>query len=218
MAQLFPASANIVSKASIVFIAAVVGVLALVALQIFNSAYFTNVTVARQQPIQFSHQHHVTGLGIDCRYCHSSVQRTSFADIPPTHTCMTCHSQVWTNAPILEPVRASYRTNVPLKWLKVHDTPDFVFFNHSIHVAKGVGCSTCHGRVDQMQQISKFGTLYMQWCLDCHKAPQKFVRPQSEIFNMAWVPPANQEEEGLKIVAANHTNVSQLINCSICHR
>ena len=218
MAQLFHASANVVSKASIVIIALVVGVLALVSWEIFNSAYFTNVNVAREQPIQFSHQHHVTGLGIDCRYCHSSVQKTSFADIPPTHTCMTCHSQVWTNAPILEPVRASYRTNVPLKWLKVHDTPDYVFFNHSIHVAKGVGCSTCHGRVDQMQQISKFGTMYMAWCLDCHRAPQKFVRPQSEIFNSAWTPPANQEEAGLKIVQANHINVSQLTNCSICHR
>lgn len=218
MAQLFHASSNVVSRASIVGVVLLVAIISLVGYELFSSAYFTEFNVPRVQPIQFSHQHHVSGLGIDCRYCHVSVEQTSFADIPPTHTCMTCHSQVWTNAPILEPVRASYRDNLPLKWIKVHDLPDFVYFNHGIHVAKGIGCATCHGRVDQMQQTNRVNTLYMSWCLDCHRDPAKYIRPRDEVFNMTWTPPADQEDQGRKLVQQYHVNVSQLTNCSICHR
>ena len=141
------------------------------------SGYNTNQNAFVEQPIQFSHAHHVGGIGIDCRYCHTAVEESAFANIPPTKTCMNCHSQIWTNAPILEPVRASFRENKPLHWTRVHDLPDFVYFNHSIHVKKGVGCATCHGRVDQMPLMYQEATLKMSWCLDCHRNPAKYVRP-----------------------------------------
>ncbi len=131
-------------------------------------------------------------MGIDCRYCHTSVEESAFANIPPTKTCMNCHSQIWATAPILEPVRASFRDNKPLQWTRVHDLPDFVYFNHSIHVAKGVGCATCHGRVDQMPLMYQKATLQMQWCLDCHRNPAKYVRPKDQVFNMAWERPAGR--------------------------
>ena len=141
-----------------------------------------------QQPVPFSHKHHVSDDGIDCRYCHTSVEKSSFAGLPPTETCMTCHSQIWTDSPMLAPVRASFATNTPLKWNRVHDLPGYVYFNHSIHVAKGIGCSTCHGRVDQMPLTRKTETLYMKWCLDCHRNPQKYIRPRDKIYDMAWQP------------------------------
>ena len=218
MAQIFHASTKVISKASIVIAVLVFGILTLVSYELFASAYFTELNVARVQPIQFSHEHHVRGLGMDCRYCHAGVENASYADIPPTHTCMTCHSQIWTTAPMLEPVRTSYRNNIPLHWLKVHDLPDFVYFNHGIHVTKGIGCSTCHGRVDLMQQTNRVNTLYMSWCLDCHRAPEKYIRPKTEIFSMLWTPPEDQLESGRTLVQSNHINVHQLTNCSICHR
>jgi hypothetical protein len=132
---------------------------------------------------------------------------------------MTCHSQIWTQAPVLEPVRASFAAGTPLKWNRVNDLPDFVYFNHSIHVTKGIGCSTCHGRVDQMPLTRRAQTLYMKWCLECHRSPQNFVRPRSEIYNMTWQPPANQDSLGSKLVAQYHVDTSgRLTNCSTCHR
>ena len=159
-------------------------------------SFYTNQDVFVEQPIQFSHAHHVGGIGIDCRYCHTSVEESAFANIPPTKTCMNCHSQIWTNAPILEPVRASFRDNTPLQWTRVHDLPDFVYFNHSIHVRKGVGCATCHGRVDKMPLMYQDAPLTMKWCLDCHRNPAKYVRPRDQVFNMAWERPADDPELG----------------------
>src|SRR5262249_49840026 len=147
-----------------------------------------------------------------------SVENSSFAGLPPTKTCMTCHSQVWTNAQMLEPVRSSYATGEPLKWTRVHDLPDYVFFNHSIHVAKGVGCSTCHGEVDKMPLMWKTQSLQMEWCLQCHREPEKFLRPREEIFNMRWKPPSDQIEQGKLLLDKYHVNKEQLINCSVCHR
>jgi hypothetical protein len=181
-----------------------------------DSSYATNQGVARVQPVQFSHSHHVGSMGIDCRYCHTAVENSWFANIPPTKTCMNCHSQIWTNSPELEMVRASYRTDQSIPWIKVHDLPDFVYFNHSIHVKKGMGCETCHGRIDQMPLTYQKSSLEMRWCLDCHRNPEKYVRPRSEIFTMGYKYPSNQEEEGLKLV--KEYQIQRLETCNTCHR
>jgi hypothetical protein len=144
------------------------------------------------QPVPFSHKHHVQGLGLQCQYCHATVEKSSYAGIPPTKTCMNCHAQIWTNAQLLEPVRASWASGQSLAWTKVHDLPDFVYFSHEIHVNKGLGCSSCHGRVDQMPLMYAENTLQMEWCLDCHRNPAKNLRPTSQIYNMAWEKPADE--------------------------
>ncbi len=219
MAQLFSPRANTQSRVILAAVVLFVCGAGWATSEIFWAPYTTDVGIPFQQPVPFSHQHHVSGLGIDCRYCHTSVETSSFAGIPSTDTCMTCHSQLWTEAPLLEPVRASMINHQPLKWTRVHDLPDFVYFNHSIHVAKGVGCSTCHGRVDQMPLTWKTETLYMKWCIDCHRSPQKSLRPADQIYNMAWQAPANHESLGRKLAEQNHVDLSgRLINCSTCHR
>ncbi|MDX1583789.1 MAG: cytochrome c3 family protein, partial [Thermoanaerobaculia bacterium] len=169
---------------------------------------------ALAQPVPFSHQHHVTGLGLDCRYCHTSVEDSSFAGIPPTQTCMNCHSQIWTNADMLEPVRESWRTNTPLIWNRVHRLADFVRFNHSIHVNNGIGCVSCHGRVDQMPLVQQVEPLTMSWCLDCHRNPEKFIRPQEKVFDTAWESD-NQKELGERLV--DEYGIRKLQHCSTCH-
>jgi hypothetical protein len=181
-----------------------------------DSSYATNQGVARVQPVQFSHSHHVGSMGIDCRYCHTAVENSWFANIPPTKTCMNCHSQIWTNSPELEMVRASYRTDQSIPWVKVHDVPDFVYFNHSIHVKKGMGCETCHGRIDQMPLTYQKSSLEMRWCLDCHRNPEKYVRPRNEIFTMGYKYPPNQEEVGLQLV--KEYQIQRLETCNTCHR
>ena len=218
MAQIFPESANWAAKASILagllLAATVLGIL----LNINRIHYVNRVNIALDQPVPFSHKHHVTGLGIDCRYCHTSVEHGAFAGIPPTETCMTCHSQIWTEAPNLEPVRTSWRENKHIEWNKVHDLPDFVYFDHSIHLAKGVGCQTCHGQVDQMPLMWKVNSLNMEWCIECHKNPEKFVRPKEQVFSMTYRKPNNQEELGAQLVADYNIQTEQLLNCSVCHR
>ena len=139
-----------------------------------------------EQVVPFSHKHHVGDVGLDCRYCHTSVEKSAFAGIPPTHTCMTCHSQLFTDSPMLAPVIKSFASGEPLQWNRVHDLPDFVYFNHSIHIAKGVGCATCHGAVDRMPLTWRTASLEMQWCLECHRAPEKYVRPRDKVFDMDW--------------------------------
>jgi hypothetical protein len=218
MAQIFHPSMNTFSKVSIlgaVFILAAVG---LIWAEVIRSPYVTEAGVVREQPVPFSHKHHVSGLGIDCRFCHTSVEESSFAGMPSTKTCMTCHSQIWTDAPVLEPVRASFRTNESLAWTRVHDLPDFSYFNHSIHVKKGIGCYSCHGPVDQMPLMWREHSLNMEWCLECHREPERFVRPVEQVFNMTWEPPANQLEEGRRLVALYQIETSRLSDCWICHR
>ncbi len=218
MAQLFHARSNTLSKLSIVVVVLVVGGFSLIAALLYRSGYYTNVGEAQQQPVPFSHQHHVAGLGIDCRYCHTSVEQSSFAGLPPTSTCMTCHSQVWNTSPMLAPVRESFQTNTPIQWNRVNAIPQFAYFNHSIHIRQGIGCATCHGQVDQMPLMRKENSLYMEWCIGCHRAPEKEVRPRSEVFNMKYVQPANQEELGKELVKKYHIRTQQLTDCSICHR
>jgi len=218
MAQVFPRSANWASKASILAALLIVASILGVVLNINRIDYVSMVDVAIDQPVHFSHKHHVAGMGIDCRYCHTTVEVSAFAGVPPTETCMTCHSQIWTEAPILEPVRASFRDNKPIEWNRVHDLPDFVYFNHSIHVSQGIGCQSCHGQVDQMPLMKKAHTLNMEWCLDCHRDPAQFIRPREQVFNMNYEYPANQETLGKSLVADYDVQTSQLTNCSICHR
>jgi hypothetical protein len=216
MSQIFHRSANTLSKVSIVGILLLVGGLLGLAMTIGRSSYVTRAQEYREQPVQFSHLHHVGDDGIDCRYCHTSVETSAFAGIPPTKTCMNCHSQLWSTAPILEPVRSSFRDNTPMQWNRVHDLPDFVYFNHSIHVKKGMGCETCHGRVDQMPLMLQQNSLQMEWCLECHRNPEQFVRPRSEVFTMGYRPAEPQAELGPKLVA--EYGIKGNTSCSTCHR
>ena len=214
MAQIFHRSANTLSRVTIFGAVFIAGFVLWVIGGIVRSSYFTNQGVQQEQPVQFSHQHHVAGLGIDCRYCHTSVEESSFAGIPPTSTCMNCHSQIWTNAAILEPIRASYASGRPIVWNRVHRLPDFVKFNHSIHVAKGIGCESCHGRVDKMNLMYQASPLTMEWCLSCHREPEKYVRPRDQVFNMGYVT-ANQKEIGSRLV--QEYSIRKLTSCSTCH-
>jgi hypothetical protein len=218
MAQLFHPSMKVISRASVVLALVIFGVIALVSIEIYRSGYTTNVNSPRAQPVPFSHQHHVSGLGLNCVYCHTSVEESSFAGIPPTHTCMTCHSQIWNTSPMLEPVRESYRTQKPLQWIRVNDLPDFVYFNHSIHINKGVGCETCHGHVEDMPLTWRQHTLFMSWCLDCHRAPEKYLRPREEVLNMNWKPKEDQLTLGRRLVKEYNIQVDRITDCSTCHR
>jgi hypothetical protein len=218
MAQIFHPSFNTIAKASIFGAILFVGVVAWLAYAIQASPYMTEAGVIRSQPVPFSHEHHVTGLGIDCRYCHTTVEKSAFAGIPPTKTCMTCHSQIWTNAQMLQPVRDSWNKDQPLTWTRVHNLPDFVYFDHSIHVAKGVGCATCHGPVNKMPLMYQNATLLMEWCLDCHRDPAKNLRPKDQVFIMNYEQPKNQRELGERLVKEYRVHTSQLTNCYVCHR
>ncbi len=232
MSQIFHRSTNSLSRATIfgaVFVVAALGWLLYI---IQGSPYVTTAGLRKPQPVPFSHQHHVTGLGIDCRYCHTSVETSSFAGIPPTKTCMNCHSQIWTNAKLLEPVRASYRSGESLQWTRVNALPDFVYFNHSIHVTKGVGCNTCHGPVDQMPLMYQAQSLQMEWCLSCHRAPQNNLRPRDQVFNMRYQQPSStnpvevdgksytdQASLGADLVKKYKVrSVMDITSCSTCHR
>lgn len=216
MAQLFHRSTNVLARVSIYGAVFIIAGLVWAAYIINSSSYLTKVYMVRPQPVPFSHKHHVTGLGLDCRFCHTSVEDSSFAGIPPTETCMTCHSQIWSDSPMLEPVRQSYQTNKPLVWTRVYQLPGYVYFNHSIHINKGIGCSTCHGRVDQMPLMWRANALQMQWCLNCHRNVEMYVRPRSEVFNMAYEPPTDQRALGLKLV--KEYKIQKLTDCWTCHR
>ena len=171
-----------------------------------------------QQPIAFSHKHHAGDDGIDCRYCHSSVEKSSFAGLPSAQVCLTCHSQLFSDAAILEPLRESARTGRPLRWVRVHDLPDFVFFNHSIHIAKGIGCFDCHGRVDRMPRIERVASLDMQWCLSCHRDPAAHLRPRGQVFDMASEPPRDPKARAALVSSMHLLPEQRRTDCSTCHR
>ncbi|HTQ35771.1 MAG TPA: cytochrome c3 family protein [Steroidobacteraceae bacterium] len=217
MAQLFGSAAVLAVK--LTGIAAVV--LAAVALLAWHSAIAARPSPGApvQQPLPFSHKHHAGDDGIDCRYCHASVEQAAFAGMPSLHTCMSCHSQLYADAPVLQQLRAAFSGTQPLAWRRVDDLPGFVYFDHSIHVNKGVGCSTCHGEVDRMPLTWRVAPLSMQWCIDCHRAPEAQLRPQAQIYDMRWRPPADQPARGAQLHTAYAIHSTRLLTaCSTCHR
>lgn len=222
MPQIFHRSTNTLAKLSIFGGLFILGFAAWALAEINRSSWNTGAYVEREQPVQFSHKHHVGDDGIDCRYCHTSVETSNSAGLPPTKTCMNCHSQIYSDSPYLELVRASWKTNKPIEWTRVHDLPDYVYFNHSIHVNKGVGCSTCHGRVDEMPLVYQFASLQMEWCLQCHREPERFLRDRKDIFNMKWRAENKTKDEiafGLdKKKEYNVRHKAILQSCSTCHR
>ena len=219
MPQIFHRSTNTLSRLSLFSALFLVALFLSVLAEIERSSYITEADVVREQPIQFSHKHHVEDDGIDCRYCHTSVEQSAFAGIPPTKTCMNCHSQIFAASPYLEPIRESFRTGKPIEWTRVHKLPEFVYFNHSIHVNKGVGCASCHGQVNLMPLVRQVASLQMEWCLDCHRHPERALRPREQVFNMQWQPPADQLEQGRRLAREyNIRSVEELTSCSTCHR
>lgn len=179
--------------------------------------YNTQQRYKPDQPVPFSHEHHVTELGLDCRYCHTSVETSWFAGMPPSETCMTCHSQLFTHAAVLEPVRASFATGEPLRWTEVYRLQDYVYFDHSIHIAKGVGCTECHGPIGDMKLTWKWPTLYMAWCLDCHRNPAPRLRPLDQVFNPHWKRTPTTPS-GEKLMAMYKIHPETLSDCGVCHR
>ena len=216
MRQFFPPVANSIARLSILGLVLALVFVLWAGAMIVRSPYETRQSEPREQPVPFSHEHHAGGLGIDCRYCHTTVETSSFANIPATKICMNCHSQMWAASPTLEPVRESYLTGRSIAWTRVHDLPGFVYFNHSIHIHKGVGCSTCHGRVDRMPLTWQAESLRMEWCLNCHRNPERYVRPADKIFDMDYQPPPDQAALGMRLI--QEYNIHNLTSCSTCHR
>ncbi len=218
MATPFTPRANLITKLVLAGIAIGIIGLGVVEWAYTFSSFRTRVGLYVDQTVPFSHEHHVSGLGIDCRFCHVGVEDSAFAGLPATGTCMNCHWQLWTNAELLAPVRESWQTGKPLVWNGVNALPDYVYFRHDVHVNKGVGCATCHGHVEHMPLMQKAETLYMRWCINCHEHPENYLRPRSEVFNGQYQAPANQTAVGRKLMQDYAVDVTRLMNCSICHR
>lgn len=221
MANVFTQRANLlcVSGLILIFILLCAGTFGL--LYWPRTSYATGVSYALPQPVPFSHKHHVTDLGIDCRFCHTAVEKSSTAGMPSTQTCMKCHSQLWTRANVLEPVRQSWKTDTPIRWNRVHKLPDYVYFNHAIHVNKGVSCFECHGRVDTMPLVYKAHALEMKWCMDCHRDPGPRLRPEDQITNLKWQPPADHAQRqalSKSLMQQYKIQTVGLTNCTNCHR
>jgi len=217
MAKLFGPGANLIAKLALLVFAEVL--LAGLGWWFFapRTDYATAAGWTMDQPVPFSHEHHVSGLGLDCRFCHTTVEHAATAGMPTTDTCMTCHSQIWTNAALLAPVRQSFASHQPIVWNRVNALPDYVYFNHGIHIAKGVGCSSCHGDVGRMALPSKAKTFEMSFCLDCHRDPGPNLRPPEDLFDTAWQRTAATPSPDA-LMAAYHLGGRNLTDCSICHR
>ena len=218
MPQIFRPYADTVAR--VVLVAILVMPFAAIALAYFvmRSEYITDRSITLHQPVPFSHEHHVSGLGLDCRYCHTGVETSAVAGVPPTHTCMTCHSQLFTQSSMLAPVRLSLAEQRPIHWNKVNRLPQYVYFDHSIHIAKGVGCTTCHGPVGRMPLMRQAAPLTMGWCLDCHRNPAPNLRQADAIFAADWHPPPDQLQQGRKLLAQYMIDNKHLTDCSVCHR
>ena len=217
MAAIFGPAANLVAKVTLLAAAGVI-VAGLALWWLWpRTDYARHVRSVVEQPVPFSHQHHVAGLGLDCRFCHTAVEVSSNAGLPPTYTCMTCHSQIWTNAALLAPVRESLANNTPIVWHRVTDLPDYVYFNHSIHIAKGVGCESCHGGIETMPLTYKAKTLTMEFCLDCHRNPGPNLRPKSAIYDTEWRRTVDNHGAAA-LMALYHVHDRTLNDCSLCHR
>jgi len=218
MPQVFTPRSNNVARAVVFGSIPALVILLLVGIALARSSLVTGKGRPIPQPVPFSHAQHVGALAVDCRYCHVSVEESAFAGIPPTETCMTCHSQLSTGSDALAPVRESWEEGEPLRWRRVHDLPDFVYFHHGIHVSRGVGCVSCHGRVDQMVTIRQVRSLHMKWCVDCHRDPSSWLRPPEHVFDMAWRDPEHPSQTGRKLMARYGIDTASLADCSICHR
>jgi hypothetical protein len=218
MPQLFRPAADTIAR--VVLVAILVGpfAFAAAAYALMRSEYITGQSITPEQPVPFSHVHHVRQLGIDCRYCHTSVEKAAFAGLPPTHTCMTCHSQLFTNAAMLAPVRRSLAEKKPIHWNKVNRLPDYVYFDHSVHINNGIGCTTCHGQVQDMPLMRQAAPLTMGWCLACHRDPKPYLRPPNQIFSTTWTPPKDQAARAEALLAHYRIDTEHLTDCSRCHR
>lgn len=218
MPQLFRPGADTIARTILVGIAIVPFVSIGLAYAVMRSPYITGQLITVTQPVPFSHRHHVGGLGLDCRYCHTSAESARFAGLPPTTTCMACHSQLYTQAAMLAPLRESLAQRRPIHWRRVNRLPDYVYFDHAIHLAKGVGCTTCHGAVAEMPLMQQAAPLTMEWCLDCHRDPKPYLRPRAAVFDPFWSPPADQRERGQQLFSGYHIKTEHLTDCSKCHR
>ena len=219
MPQIFHRSFNTISKVSIFGAAFFLAGLGWLLNVLYRSSYITDADHAYVQPVPFSHAHHAGQLGIDCRYCHTSVEDSSFAGVPPTKTCMNCHQEIWFGSPTLEPVRASFKSGESIPWRRIHNLPQFVYFDHSIHVNKGVGCASCHGRVDEMPFTYQAESLLMKWCVDCHRNPAPNLRPRDKVVDMAWQPPSDDPNLGAELMKRYRVRTpDELMSCSTCHR
>ena len=216
MPSLFRPWVDDVVRAALVAIVAVLFGGPLLLMAWVRTPYITGEGVPFDQPIAFDHRHHVRDDGIDCLYCHESATRVATAGIPPTERCLNCHNQVWNDSPLLQTVWRSYATHRPIAWTRVMRLPDFVYFNHAVHTTHGIGCETCHGRVDRMARVYQAVPLTMGWCLECHRAPERFLRPRNEITTMGWTPPQPQTQ--LTAALAHQYNVRHLTACTTCHR
>jgi hypothetical protein len=217
MPQVFHRSMNVISRLTIVGLVVLGGAAGAGAMVLARSSLMTNVDETHSQPVPFSHEHHVGGMGIDCRFCHSSVDKSHFAGLPPTKVCMNCHQQIWTASDMLKPIRDSYASGKSIEWERVHRVGDFVYFNHSAHVNKGVGCTTCHGDVAHMPLMWQKGSLLMEWCLECHRAPEKFVRDKKEVYNPEYMTP-HPDQATLGPQKVEEYRIKSKTNCSTCHR
>jgi hypothetical protein len=214
MAQVFDRSSNALARFSLVLTGVIVIALGVTLDNLQRSPWVTRQGQRPDQPIPFSHKHHVEGLGLQCQYCHTQVEKAAYAGIPPTKTCINCHAQIWTNADLLEPVRQSWATGASIQWIRVHDLPDYVYFNHEIHVNKGIGCASCHGRVDEMPLMYQQNTLQMEWCLNCHRNPAVNLRPTSEIYNMAWAGPSSDKPVWCTSTGGSSGSTAQQVSCT----
>lgn len=218
MPQLFPNWANVASRAGFVLVLSAIPLAAVALMVLVRTPYLTGAGIPPSQPVPFSHEHHAGKLQIDCRYCHDSVEYSPFANVPPTHTCMTCHSQLWTEAPMLRVVRQSLARDRSIRWTRVNHLPDYVYFDHAIHVHQGVGCETCHGAIDEMPLTYAVRPFFMQFCLDCHRTPARHLRPRDQVTATDWKPPDDPEAMGRVLMERYGIDTAKLTDCSICHR
>ena len=218
VAQLFHPYADTAVRVALLTLAVSPALLIAGGFAISRSPYVTGQDLVSAQPVPFSHEHHVGFDGLDCRYCHFGVETSRWAGIPPTEVCMTCHSQLFDQASVLAPVRESLTKNKPIAWVRVHALPDYVYFDHAIHVAKGVGCTTCHGEVERMPLTKQATPMTMGWCIDCHRNPAPHLREPDQVFATSWSPPPDQKEKGLKLMRHYEIDTTHLIDCSVCHR
>jgi hypothetical protein len=214
MAALFPPWSNTATTVALGALGVVI-VAALATPMIYaRSPYATGQEAPLLQPIAFDHRHHVRDDGIDCLYCHEGAERSPYAGVPAADRCLGCHNQIWNDSELIAPLRASATTGAAIRWRRVHSLPDFVYFDHSIHVNRGIGCVSCHGRIDEMAAVHQTGRLTMSWCLDCHRDPVPHLRPRDQITSMTWTPESPAQQPAL----ANEYRTRRLTHCSTCHR